>query len=340
METIPAPYERSNLVGRESVENDLRQSLERAELNHGWIIKAPKGAGKATLAYSIARAVLAPHLLQDNHSLAIDPTSQAFRLIAQQSHPDLFIAERKLNEKTNKLQSEITVDTIRSLINFMNMTPAMGKARVAIIDTADDLNRNGANALLKVLEEPPKDGLILLLSESPARLLPTIRSRCRTLSLREVERSSIIDLILNESGVDQDEATRIAEMADGKPGFALTLANGGGADAMVLADRFLQSAIKNTSLDTIIAKLTAKDSDDLWALFKLFVCEQLSSASRKAARGVQGKPLFAEMTADTLLNGWEILNSFFARADALNLDRRQIITAAAYDLRQTFSRMT
>ncbi|MHA7871798.1 MAG: AAA family ATPase, partial [Hyphococcus sp.] len=197
-EALAHPKDRDSQIGRADVERDIRAMMREGIFSHGWIIAGPAGAGKATLAYRIARAVLDPTSLTSDHDLGVSVDSQVFKLIAAEAHPDLFVATRLWNEKTSRFQSEITIETIRALLSFLNRTAAFGGPRVAIIDTADDLNRNAANALLKALEEPPKNTLLLLLSQSPGRLLPTIRSRCRRIDLRSVDTTLIAALLQQE----------------------------------------------------------------------------------------------------------------------------------------------
>ena len=158
-----APAMRPNQIGREPIEAQLRDAMAAGVLSHGWILSGPKGAGKATLAYRIARALLDPKALTTNLTLDVSQDDQVFKLVAGQAHPDLFVAERLWDEKKSKYQTEISVETIRKLTSFLTRTASFGGWRVAIIDTADDMNRNAANALLKVLEEPPKKTLLLLL---------------------------------------------------------------------------------------------------------------------------------------------------------------------------------
>ncbi|NNL87745.1 MAG: DNA polymerase III subunit delta', partial [Marinicaulis sp.] len=218
------PRERQTQIGRAEIEQKLRQTMADGALSSGWIIGGPKGAGKATLAYRIARGLLDPGALKDDRSFDASKTSQGVNLIANAAHPDLFILEREWDEKKSKYKTEISVDSVRELISFMNRTAAFAGARVAIVDTADDLNRNGANALLKILEEPPKNSVILLLSSTPGRLLATIRSRCKTIELRPVVDELVADLVQSETNVNKDDARTIAAHAGGRPGYALTLA--------------------------------------------------------------------------------------------------------------------
>lgn len=337
MSDLLLPQERFSQIGREDVEARLRATMTGNALTHGWLISAGKGAGKATLAYRIARGVLEPGSLADPNSFTIPEESRAAKLIEQGAHPDLFVAERQWNEKTSKYQSEITVETIRSLTHFLSHTPAFGGARVAIVDTADDLNRSAANALLKVLEEPPANSLLLLLSASPGRLLPTIRSRCRRLILRDVERDAVAHLVVEEGLANHNEAMRIADHAGGRPGYALSLAAEGGAKALKLADAFLTASRRGSDIGRISSSFTVRTSAEEWNFFTSSIASQLCDAARAAGRGIQIQGPLAGVAPAALIEGWEQVTTLVARGDGLNLDRGQIIAAMAFDLQRTLA---
>ncbi len=328
------PNERPDQIGREAIERDLRNAIAGGVLSHGWIIAGPKGAGKATLAYRIARAMLDPGALMNEHSFDMLPERRTFRLVAQRAHPDLFIAERAWNEKTSRYQTDITVETIRKLTLFLNRTAALGGYRVAIIDSADDLNRNAANALLKALEEPPADTLLLLLSAAPGRLIATIRSRCRRIDLRGLDDAEIVGLLSREELADSDEdAARIAAHAGGRPGYAMMLAAGEGASAIALADGFVTAARRGEEITKVTSALAGRAGDGKWEIFKQTVLQTLSDGARAAAcRTALEGPLEGAAPA-SLLDAFEQLKTLAERGDALNLDRGQLIAAMAYDLR-------
>lgn len=331
MSEIHVPRERANQIGRADIEASLRQTMASGALNHGWIITGGIGAGKATLAYRIARGVLNPSALGDANSFSMAADVKTFKLVAQDAHPDLFVAERLWNEKTSKYQSEITVETIRNLSAFLSRTAALGGARVAIIDAADDLNRNAANALLKVLEEPPRDTLLILLSASPGRLLATIRSRCRRIDLRDVSSFEIAGLIESEGLSSGATAKRIAEHARGRPGYAISLAADGGAKALGLADEFLKAG-RTGKAAKVAAAFTARTPSEEWEFFTSAVTSQLSDAARAGAREGSIEGPLSGASASDLLEGWARLTRLIARGDALNLDRSQLVSAMAYDL--------
>jgi DNA polymerase III subunit delta' len=334
-EDLIPPRARARQIGQEALEKRLRAAMDGGGFSHGWILSGPEGAGKATLAYRIARAVLDPKALTGPETLDMEETARTFRLVAGSAHPDLFVAERLWDEKKDKQQSEITVETIRKLTSFLNRTASGGGARVAIVDTADDMNRNAANALLKALEEPPPGALLLLLSATPGRLLPTIRSRCRRIDLPPLSDEAVEQFLISE-GVPMGDAKNIADHARGRPGYALTLAAGEGADAIRLAQAFLLAAQKGSDISKIIAGVSGKAGDARWPVFLDTVLTGLSDAARMAAIAGRADG-FEGAGAGALLDAWQALTQLSGRGEALNLDRAQLLQAMAFDLRAALS---
>ena len=188
----PHPRETSVLFGHAEAEQTLLEAYRSGRIPHAWLIGGESGIGKATLAYRMARFVLAypdPAMpaVRKATSLAIPADHPVARRIAGQAHGDLLSLERVINEKTGKLFTVIRVDDIRRSVPFFGSTAGEGGWRIAIVDSVDELNKESENALLKVLEEPPPRALLLLVSNAPGRILPTIRSRCRMLMLRPLE---------------------------------------------------------------------------------------------------------------------------------------------------------
>ncbi|MEZ5892231.1 MAG: DNA polymerase III subunit delta' [Parvularculaceae bacterium] len=330
-ESLTPPQERANLIGLHGVETRLRAAMGEGSLSHGWILAGPEGAGKATLAYRIARGLLDPAALTEPDSFEMPETAKTFRLVAAGAHPDLFVAERIWDDKKEKQQAEITIETIRKLTGFLNRTASGGGARVAIIDTADDMNRNAANALLKALEEPPPGAVILLLSAAPGRLLPTIRSRCRRIDLPPVSDLEVRAFLAAE-GVEDDDAAAVTAHARGRPGYALRLATGEGGEALYLAEAFLKAAVAGEGLGEVTAGLSGRMGDERWPIFLAAVLGALSDGARRAAMG-EAEDAFGDADAGVLLDAWQSLSQLSARGDALNLDRAQLVMAMAHDLR-------
>src|SRR4029077_8606625 len=186
------------------------ESYKSGRIAHAWLIGGAPGIGKATLAVRLAGFVLAhpdpgaPDV-QNATSLAVDPSHPVARRIAAQAQGDLLVLERGVNEQTGKPYTVIRVDDVRRTVSFFGSTAGAGGWRVAIVDAVDDLQREGANALLKVLEEPPQHSLLLLVSHAPGRELPTIRSRCRRLLLRPLTTGDVIRAVTEATGASADE---------------------------------------------------------------------------------------------------------------------------------------
>jgi DNA polymerase-3 subunit delta' len=212
----------------------LLDGYRSGRMPHAWLIGGPPGIGKATLAYRLARFVLvhpdpAEAAVRSATSLHVPREHPVAERIAAQSHPDLLVLERIINEKTGKLFTVIRVEEVRRTVSFFGSTAGEGGWRVCIVDSADELQEpHAANALLKILEEPPQNALLLLTSASPARLLPTIRSRCRRLMLRPLPEDLVVQgaaAVLGRAA-DDAELKEVAALAEGSVGRTLTLLEG------------------------------------------------------------------------------------------------------------------
>ena len=235
---ITAPRLTADLLGHEAAERAFLAAWTGGRLAHSWLITGPKGIGKATFAYRIARFVLSGGgdggglFGGPPESLRVDPGHPVFRRVAAGGHADFKSVERGWSDdKKNRLRSEIVVEDVRGVGAFLSLTPAEGGWRVVIVDAADEMNRSSANAILKVLEEPPRNALLLLVSHSPGRLLPTIRSRCRRLALGPLEDSLVVTLLRRRlPDLAEADARAVARLAEGSIGRALGLAAQGGLD--------------------------------------------------------------------------------------------------------------
>ena len=237
----PHPRETTALHGHGDAEQALLDAYRGGRLPHAWLLGGPAGIGKATLAYRMARFVLAhpdPAVLavQEATSLHLDPEHPVARRVAAQAQGDLLVLVRTINEKTGKLRQDIQVDDVRRTVSFFGSTAGEGGWRVALVDSVDELNDEGANALLKVLEEPPRRALLLLVSHSAHRVLPTIRSRCRMLALRPLSQDDVARAAAAATGAKADDANvkAAAAIAEGSVGRALALLD---SDALELRER-------------------------------------------------------------------------------------------------------
>jgi DNA polymerase-3 subunit delta' len=240
---VRRPRETAVLFGHAEAERALLDAYKSNRIPHAWLIGGEPGIGKATLAYRLARFVLAypdPRLpaVQKAASLAVDPEHPVARRIAVQAQGDLLVLERVINEQTGKLYTVIRVEDVRKAVPFFGSTAGEGGWRIAIVDAVDDLQREGANALLKVLEEPPPRTLLLLISHAPGRELPTIRSRCRRLLLRPLDEADVVRAVVAAAGRDADdlEVIQAAAAAEGSVARAVSLLD---SSAMALRQRVL-----------------------------------------------------------------------------------------------------
>jgi DNA polymerase III subunit delta' len=229
------PRQTSILAGHREAEAALLDAYRSGRTPHAWLIGGAQGIGKATLAYRMARFVLAHRNPQGAETLWVDPSDPVARHVAAGSHGGLLTLERTLNER-GVMRTVITVDETRETISFFGSTAAIEGWRVCIVDTIDELNPNAANALLKILEEPPRQSLFLLVSHAPARLLPTIQSRCRKLQLRPLAIDDVIRAAAEAANIAIDDAAlaEAAAAAEGSVARALTLLGG---DALKLHRR-------------------------------------------------------------------------------------------------------
>jgi DNA polymerase III subunit delta' len=230
------PRDTPHLFGQADAEAAFLDAFNSGKLHHGWLLTGPRGVGKATLAWRLAKFLLATPDPDDGGmfapepptSLDIDPNHPVAHRIAAGGEGALKSVTRSVDEKTKRLRKQIVVDDIRKLNGFFQMSAADGGRRVVIIDDADLMNPNAANALLKMLEEPPARAIILLISHRPSGLLPTIRSRCRTLRLGTLSPEDMA-LALAQSDVDiQGDPAALAALSGGSVGGALGLSLMGG----------------------------------------------------------------------------------------------------------------
>ena len=228
---VPLPRETTVLFGHDSAEREFLAVYRSGRVPHAWLIGGEPGIGKATLAYRIARFVLArpdPSRASTADTLALDPAHRTVRRVAVNAHPDLLALERTPGD-SGKMRTVITVEQVRRLTTFFGSTAGEGGWRVCIVDSADELKYpEGSNALLKMLEEPPPRSLFLLVSHAPGRLLPTIRSRCRRLALRPLGQGDVARAACTALGVDADDpaVAAAAVAARGSISQAIALAGG------------------------------------------------------------------------------------------------------------------
>lgn len=238
IEGAPHPRQTARLIGQGTAEAAFLDAWSSGRLHHGWLITGPRGVGKATLAWRLARFLLATPPLEGGlfapappATLDIPDSHPVARHIAALTEPRLFLLRRAWDDKKEKLPDIISVDEVRKLKSFFALSAADGGHRVAIVDSVDEMNPSAANALLKLLEEPPPRVTLLLISHQPARLLPTIRSRCRELRLAPLSPADLSDALTQAGGtVAPEDRVALAELASGSVGEAFRMTNTGGLE--------------------------------------------------------------------------------------------------------------
>lgn len=328
-----APAENTRLFGHEQAEAFLAQSYRSGKGHHAVLIEGPEGIGKATLAFRFANHVLshpdpqtAPATLADP-----DPASMVSRQIASGASHNLLHLTRPVDEKTGRVKSAITVDEVRRAGKFFAQTSGTGNWRIVIIDPADDLNRNAANAILKILEEPPKRAMFLVLSHAPGKLLPTIRSRCLPLKLAPLGREAL-GKAMHNLGLDiaGDKAGAILSAAKGSVSEALKLVNYGGAEIIAAYDQVMaeNGPAARKAMHKLADALSAKDSDTVFGFFMSHLGDSLIAEARAAALGgdLRRADQFARLSSE--------IAERLTIAQAYNLDRKQTILTILDELKR------
>ena len=362
----PAPRHNPELLGQEAAEAVLRQAAGEGRLAHAWLLTGPRGVGKATLAYRFARYLLAgggrsdegPGLFGDEETaaadLAIAPEHPVFRRVASGGHLDLMVLETGVNEQTGRPRTEITVDQVRKASDFLRLTAAEGGWRIVLVDSADALNLNAANALLKILEEPSRQSLLLLVSHAPGRLLPTVRSRCSHLALRPLDEATVAQALRrHRPDLEAADARAVARLADGSIGRALELAEVGGLDlygelvgllgglaggdgkpAGVLDGERLHGLADKLARGSDLGPFRAARDLLLWWLARAVRArasgrppEVVTEAEEPVLRGLAARGSLAEWLAL-----WDKVSHLLARVESANLDRKQALLAAFLEL--------
>jgi DNA polymerase-3 subunit delta' len=352
LEGFSAPREVDRLYGHEAGRAEFEAALE-GKLHHAWLIVGPEGVGKATLAYELAREVLA--LGEDGagpRASGAGADHPAFRKVAALSHPNLLLLRRSWNERTKRYSQWIGVDEVRRLRAFLGHSAGEGGWRVVIVDRADDLNQNAANALLKALEEPPQRTQFLLVAAAEGQIPVTIRTRCRTLRVgalgsQDLEQAVAAALSRDGYEVDADTLETALLLSQGSVRRALELATG---DGIALYRDLVAAVGKLPELDgprlhKLAERLGSPSDTERFELFfslLLGVLERLirAAATGEGAIGTEGdlaRRLLDRSDLAPWVEAWEAVGLAKADATSLNLDRTLLVLETFLRLQQAAS---
>jgi DNA polymerase-3 subunit delta' len=344
IDAAPEPAESLDLIGHEEAERAMAAAASSGRMPHAWLIGGPPGVGKETLAYRLARFLLTGQAEAGDglfgeapQTLAVDAQHPVVRRIAAGGHGDLLVVRRTANEQ-GRMPRDLSVEAVRRIHPFLALTPAEGGWRVVILDEAHTMTRSAANAVLKVLEEPPDRAVLIMTASNPGALLPTIRSRVRQIGLKPLEQEAV-RTFLDERRPDltADDAALIAAMADGAPGQALRLAD---EEAAVLFRELTGMLARWPRFDPLALHglaegLSAAAADDRYRLFAGLIDRLLADLVRSLARGepvglIAAAPDLTERLGagggvDRWMGVWEKVRGLLQRTDQANLDRRNTV---------------
>lgn len=335
LEDIPDSLESRELIGHRDQINRLAKAFADGHIHHAWLVTGPRGIGKATMA-----ARFAGHVLRYGNSDNIPAqyvlpgeSDGVERKVARSAHPNLLCLRRAWNERERKWRSELTVEEVRRSIRFFASARAEPGWRVVIIDTADDMNLHAANALLKILEEPPEKTLFFILAHSGRNVLATMRSRCQTLTLKPLEDHEIVEALDKLGvleGVSEPDRALTGQLAAGSVRRAIVILR---ADGLVLYRRFLALVASSggpdwTAIHALAGELSPIARNDRYRLMMDFAHDLVSRRLRgepdPAASGAAAVPADISALAGWV-EVWEKVRRSADRTDAYNLDRKQVI---------------
>lgn len=332
LDGIPSPRETLYLKGHAEPEARFLEAFHSGKLHHAWLLTGPRGIGKASFAYRVARFLLSGGEATSGAglfgtsagSLDIDPDHPAASKIAAGAHPNLLTLNRRYDMERKRFTTTIPVNDVRKTVSFFGSTAGEGGWRICLVDAADDMNAAAANALLKILEEPPRQSLFLITSHAPGRLLPTIRSRCRRLSFAPLAADSLTDVLRTLGAletVSPEELAAVIEASEGSVRKALLFLNNNGP---VLAQSLatIIKALPNPPLDAVHRLgdlVSARGAEESYTILIDLILHRLSMRIH-AGSGKEPVSVLASWAGV-----WEKVNQSVAQADALNLDKKAVI---------------
>ena len=345
LEGYPHPKDTDRLIGHEAAEKRFLDNYLSGRFHHAWLITGAKGVGKATFAYRAAKFLLSGQasggggLFGPPETLDVPPDDPALALLHANAHPGLAVLKRQYDTKKKKLFTVIRVDEVRELNSFFQLTASEGSWRIVIIDPVDEMNANAANAILKILEEPPKKTLFLLLSHTPAGLLPTIRSRCRQLALRPLDEAHMREALSPHcETLSPDQLDMLLTIAEGSPGKALRLLEAGGLEIFTgILDIFRKyPQLDAEKLHALADSSGKKDAEAVyrnicelypWWLTRLAraASEEFESTKLVPGEAEIMKRMASAHSPSAWADLWDKGNTLIKKADSINLDRKQVV---------------
>ncbi len=327
----PSPREVYTLTGHKQAEARFARMFANNTLHHAWLIHGPKGIGKATLAYRMIRTLFGgqPQTPGGLDVPADDPVAQRVQSLG---HGDFLLIRRPYDVKTKKLRGEIPIAEARKIGAFFANKASEGGWRVCLIDTIDEMNRNAANALLKILEEPPRRALLILLSNAPGRLLPTIRSRCLPLALRPVPEADLRHWLSTRVEAANEDIDAAVKLAAGAPGKAFAYVQNADTVLRPLSRFMLGFPTQNMELyhrisDTLSLAKNAGSHDLFWQGLQ----DILHSQAVYAATG-EWDGAFAPMALQRGADDWVAirteLNRMHLAGAGLNMNKKNLLLQA------------
>ncbi|MEK1886149.1 MAG: DNA polymerase III subunit delta' [Phyllobacterium sp.] len=321
---VPPPSANRALFGHDRIRSFLAQAYRSGHMHHALLLEGPQGVGKATLAFHLAGHMLTYPQTKDAPLTLAEPnfTAAPYRQMASGTHLSLLHITRPVDTKTGKFKTGITIDEIRRVTHFLNRTSHDGSWRIVIVDPADDMNRNAANALLKTLEEPPQRTLFILISHSLGRLLPTIRSRCQSLRFEPLEQKDLISA-LTAINLDPGQVTDIeglVKQADGSARKAALLLAFGGLEISEAVEGVLGRVVFDVpKAHALASALSGREAEIQYNLFLEGLFDRIALNARLAAE--QGDTAKASRWS----NLWTDLQNEARDAADYNLDRKQTV---------------